>query len=249
MQAAATPLDASAGDAVPEQEGGAALAVEDQAEPAAQQHSSSGAADQVTTAAAPAAAAAVEKRTIAADALDCIVCRDVVVGAHALSCSHVACGACLLQWFESSAIPTCPCCRSVVSAPPVPLLLIDNAVSDLQLLTGSEPQRLAERAQAWQAIKADTEKRWQAQFGGGDGGGGARRDTSAAAVSGHRRSGRGVQGSSSGSGQRRRQQQPHATTGSGDAPRPAVHLLAGLRSVRQHRPRGGRQLGIDAFLE
>ncbi len=44
------------------------------------------------------------------DDFECVICRDLLVGAHTLvPCGHVFCGHCLMGWLQKNA--TCPNCR------------------------------------------------------------------------------------------------------------------------------------------
>ena len=88
--------------------------------------------------------------------LECVICREVMVGAHALvPCGHAFCAECAHQWLAHK--NACPTCRKKTTADPVPVLPLDALVKRL-VVPGLEPAKqaaFAEREERWQARRAE----------------------------------------------------------------------------------------------
>jgi len=109
--------------------------------------------------------------------LECVICQEWMVAPHSLvPCGHMYCGGCLynlLRCHQSHHGPTCPTCRSEVTAAPVKCLPVDNILSDLVERT-LDPEALNERTkrrQKWDRAAARASEAWKEYFVRRHGGG------------------------------------------------------------------------------
>ena len=58
--------------------------------------------------------------------LTCVICQELFVQAHTLSCAHSFCKNCIEEWMKSKR--ECPVCRKTLSTVPVRSLVLDNAI-------------------------------------------------------------------------------------------------------------------------
>ena len=88
--------------------------------------------------------------------LECIICREPMVGAHALvPCGHTFCAECAHQWLAQK--NSCPTCRKKTTADPVPVLPFDNLISKL-IVPGLPPEKRAahnEKLSRWDARRRE----------------------------------------------------------------------------------------------
>ena len=61
--------------------------------------------------------------------LTCIICQELFVVAHTLTCSHSFCRSCINEWMKSK--KECPICRKPISTKPVRSLVLDNAIDKM----------------------------------------------------------------------------------------------------------------------
>ncbi|BDA44305.1 probable E3 ubiquitin-protein ligase RNF8 at C-terminar half [Coccomyxa sp. Obi] len=103
------------------------------------------------------------------DDFECVICRDLLVGAHTLvPCGHVFCGQCLMDWLQKNA--TCPNCRTKVTAPPVPALLINNTAEGLEGgLSSEDAAERSRRKKEWKEVAGTAMAGWRAMFASGGG--------------------------------------------------------------------------------
>ena len=59
----------------------------------------------------------------------CVICQELFVVAHTLTCSHSFCEGCIEQWMKSK--KDCPICRKQITAKPVHSLVLDNAIDKM----------------------------------------------------------------------------------------------------------------------
>ena len=59
----------------------------------------------------------------------CVICQELFINAHVLSCSHSFCETCITDWLKKNNI--CPICRKKVVGKPVRSLVLDNAINRL----------------------------------------------------------------------------------------------------------------------
>lgn len=61
--------------------------------------------------------------------LICVICQELLIRAHTLSCSHSFCEYCITKWQKkNSSRFECPVCRTVIKQKPVRSLAIDNII-------------------------------------------------------------------------------------------------------------------------
>ena len=73
----------------------------------------------------------------------CVICQELFVKAHSLSCSHSFCEKCINEWMKKNRL--CPICRKTIAGKPCPSIALDNAVSKLVECLPEEAQK--ERAE------------------------------------------------------------------------------------------------------
>lgn len=73
----------------------------------------------------------------------CVICQELFVKAHNLSCSHSYCEKCITDWMKTN--KHCPMCRKTVEGKPVPSIAMDNAITKLVECLSEEAQK--ERAE------------------------------------------------------------------------------------------------------
>lgn len=73
----------------------------------------------------------------------CVICQELFVKAHSLSCSHSYCEKCISDWMKGN--KHCPMCRKTIEGKPVPSIALDNAISKLVECLPEEAQK--ERAE------------------------------------------------------------------------------------------------------
>ena len=61
----------------------------------------------------------------------CVICQELFVMAHTLSCSHSFCERCIKEWMKSKKRRDCPICRKTITAEPVHSLVLDNAIEKM----------------------------------------------------------------------------------------------------------------------
>ena len=59
----------------------------------------------------------------------CVICQELFINAHVLSCSHSFCETCINDWLKKNNI--CPICRKKVEGKPIRSLVLDNAINKL----------------------------------------------------------------------------------------------------------------------
>jgi len=59
----------------------------------------------------------------------CVICQELFINAHVLSCSHSFCQTCITDWLKKNNI--CPICRNKVEGKPIRSLVLDNAINRL----------------------------------------------------------------------------------------------------------------------
>jgi len=60
----------------------------------------------------------------------CVICQELFVKAHSLSCSHSYCEKCINDWIAKGN-KYCPMCRKTIEGKPVPSIAMDNAINKL----------------------------------------------------------------------------------------------------------------------
>lgn len=73
----------------------------------------------------------------------CVICQELFVKAHSLSCSHSYCEQCITDWMKTNKY--CPMCRKTIEGKPVPSIAMDNAITKLVECLSDEAQK--ERAE------------------------------------------------------------------------------------------------------
>ena len=73
----------------------------------------------------------------------CVICQELFVKAHSLSCSHSYCEKCITDWMKAN--KHCPMCRKTIEGKPVPSIAMDNAITKLVECLPEEAQK--ERAE------------------------------------------------------------------------------------------------------
>lgn len=63
--------------------------------------------------------------------LTCVICQELFVAAHTLSCAHSFCECCIKEWMKSNKRKDCPICRKTITAEPVRSLVLDNAIDKM----------------------------------------------------------------------------------------------------------------------
>ena len=61
----------------------------------------------------------------------CVICQELFICTHTLSCSHSFCEWCIKNWLKTSQ-RVCPICRVKVSSEPIKSIVVDNAISMLE---------------------------------------------------------------------------------------------------------------------
>ena len=61
----------------------------------------------------------------------CVICQELFVMAHTLSCAHSFCERCIKEWMKSKKRSDCPICRKTITAEPVHSLVLDNAIEKM----------------------------------------------------------------------------------------------------------------------
>ena len=69
----------------------------------------------------------------------CVICQELFVKAHSLSCSHSYCEKCISDWMKGN--KHCPMCRKTIEGKPVPSIAMDNAISKLVECLPEEAQK------------------------------------------------------------------------------------------------------------
>lgn len=161
---------------------------------------------------------------------------------------------------ETDSHNLCVCAPAGV---PLRVYAMDGLVADAVMSSGSEPQELAARLEAWEAIRADTTARWQELFSSSRSGrsrAGRKAAATPAAAAGGGSSRRG--GGRERTGQQQAAEAVHlregdrhllsglrqpaaAAAGSGEAPPPAVAAAAAVTAARR-RGVGSRRGGRNA---
>ena len=73
----------------------------------------------------------------------CVICQELFVKAHSLSCSHSYCEKCIKDWMKAN--KHCPMCRKTIEGKPVHSIAMDNAIDKLVKCLPEEAQK--ERAE------------------------------------------------------------------------------------------------------
>ena len=71
----------------------------------------------------------------------CVICQELFIRAHTLSCSHSFCEWCIKNWLKSTPKKECPMCRVKITGDPVRSIVLDNAISKLEAKLSEEDQR------------------------------------------------------------------------------------------------------------
>ena len=61
----------------------------------------------------------------------CVICQELFVTAHTLTCSHSFCESCIKEWMKVQKKKDCPICRKTITAEPVHSLVLDNAIDKM----------------------------------------------------------------------------------------------------------------------
>lgn len=69
----------------------------------------------------------------------CVICQELFVKAHSLSCSHSYCKQCITDWMKKNKF--CPMCRKTIEGKPVPSIAMDNAIDKLVACLPEEAQK------------------------------------------------------------------------------------------------------------
>ena len=71
----------------------------------------------------------------------CVICQELFVSAHTLPCSHSFCEWCIKEWMKTKKRKECPICRKTISSNPVHSLVLDNAISKMELKLSSKEKQ------------------------------------------------------------------------------------------------------------
>eukprot|EP00898_Chlorokybus_atmophyticus_P001150 jgi/Chlat1/2035/Chrsp159S02331 len=83
---------------------------------------------------------------------ECVICREWLIAAHTLSCSHTFCGDCITPWLNKN--DTCPTCRERVTGPPVAVRTIDNVIDRMAShMTDAERAERERRKKVFEQMK------------------------------------------------------------------------------------------------
>lgn len=61
----------------------------------------------------------------------CVICQELFITAHTLTCSHSFCESCIREWMKVQKKKDCPICRKTITAEPVRSLVLDNAIDKM----------------------------------------------------------------------------------------------------------------------
>lgn len=61
----------------------------------------------------------------------CVICQELFLTAHTLTCSHSFCESCIKEWMKVQKKKDCPICRKTITAEPVHSLVLDNAIDKM----------------------------------------------------------------------------------------------------------------------
>ena len=108
--------------------------------------------------------------------LTCVICQELFVQAHTLSCAHSFCKNCIEEWMKSKR--ECPVCRKTLSTVPFRSLVLDNAIDRMVEKMGptamEERKKLKDlRASRETLAKVDFLSAVRQPNGRGGGGGGS----------------------------------------------------------------------------
>ena len=77
----------------------------------------------------------------------CVICQDLFINAHTLPCAHSFCELCIKEWIKGSkGGKNCPICRKYITSDSVRSIVLDNAISMLEVELSEEEKQ--ERARS-----------------------------------------------------------------------------------------------------
>ena len=104
----------------------------------------------------------------------CVICQELFVEAHTLSCAHSFCKCCINSWVKTK--KECPMCRKPISSKPVRSLVLDNAIDRMVEKIGpaavEEREKLKQLRMPEIVKEAAASMRSITRIGGSGGGGG-----------------------------------------------------------------------------
>ena len=116
----------------------------------------------------------------------CVICQELFVEAHTLSCAHSFCKCCINSWVKTK--KECPMCRKPISSKPVRSLVLDNAIDRMVEKIGpaavEEREKLKQLRMSEIVKEAAASMRSITRIGGGGGGTGGPSGTSSGSSSG-----------------------------------------------------------------
>ena len=116
----------------------------------------------------------------------CVICQELFVEAHTLSCAHSFCKCCINSWVKTK--KECPMCRKPISSKPVRSLVLDNAIDRMVEKIGpaavEEREKLKQLRMSEIVKEAAASMRSITRIGGGGGGTGGPSGTSSGSCSG-----------------------------------------------------------------
>ena len=69
----------------------------------------------------------------------CVICQELFICAHTLSCSHSFCESCIKQWMKTN--KDCPICRKRSTTQPIRSLVLDNAIATMESKLNPDEQK------------------------------------------------------------------------------------------------------------
>lgn len=69
----------------------------------------------------------------------CVICQELFICAHTLSCSHSFCGSCIKEWMKTH--KDCPICRKRSTTQPIRSLALDNAITTVESKLSAEEKK------------------------------------------------------------------------------------------------------------
>jgi len=104
--------------------------------------------------------------------LECSICQEMMIAPHSVvPCGHMFCGDCLHQLLKTGRQGlTCPQCRSVLTAPPVKCLRVENILLEVVERTQSPTSRgdRAARRRQWEKVSKSSAAEWARHFSHGE---------------------------------------------------------------------------------
>ncbi len=69
----------------------------------------------------------------------CVICQELFITAHTLSCSHSFCEVCIKEWMKAH--KDCPICRKRSTTQPIRSLVLDNAIATVESKLSAEEKK------------------------------------------------------------------------------------------------------------